>query len=113
MTYEVFLALDDNAADGLPPALAALALDRAGHWDEAHERASEVEASDTNRVHAYLHRKEGDVSNARYWYARVGEPMPEQSLDDEWQVLVRRLLATTVAAGTQSATTERNAASST
>ncbi len=70
MTYEVFLALDDNAADGLPPALAALALDRAGHWDEAHERASEVEASDTNRVHAYLHRKEGDVSNALLVRAR-------------------------------------------
>jgi hypothetical protein len=92
MTYEEFVALDPEQAVGLKAALAALALDRAGRWDAAHERASEAEAAEHNRVHAYLHRKEGDLSNARYWYDRVGEPMPEHSLDEEWSGLVRRFL---------------------
>ncbi len=25
-------------------------------------------------VHAYLHRKQGDTSNAGYWYERAGKP---------------------------------------
>jgi hypothetical protein len=92
MTYEEFLELDVEQAGSLPAPLAALALDRAGRWDAAHERASEAESPETNRVHAYLHRKEGDVANAGYWYGRVGEPMPEYSLDEEWSALVRRFL---------------------
>jgi hypothetical protein len=92
MTYEEFLTLEPEQAGGLPAALEALALDRAGRWDAAHARAAETETLETNRVHAYLHRKEGDVSNARYWYDRVGELAPEHSLDEEWSTLVRRFL---------------------
>ena len=92
MTYEEFVALDPEQAGGLKAALAALALDRAGNWDAAHERVAEVETLEENRVHAYLHREEGDVSNARYWYERVGEPMPDQSFEEEWRGLVRRYL---------------------
>jgi len=92
MTYEEFLALDEAHIDGLPPALAALALDRSERWEAAHERAADEESQDTNRVHAYLHRKEGNTANARYWYDRVGEPMPQVSLEEEWTALVRRFL---------------------
>jgi len=92
MTYEEFLAIDVERARSLAPALAALALDRAGRWEAAHERAQAPETAETNRVHAYLHRKEGDAANARYWYRRVGEPFPACSLDEEWQILVRRYL---------------------
>jgi hypothetical protein len=92
MTYEEFCALDLDRVAGLPAALHALALDRAGQWNAAHERASETETPETNLVHAYLHRKEGDASNARYWYDRVGEPAPELSLGEEWSALVRRFL---------------------
>jgi hypothetical protein len=92
MTYEEFLVLGIEQARNLPPALAALTLDRAGQWEAAHERAQAPETVETNRVHAYLHRKEGDASNARYWYRRVDEPMPECSLDEEWAMLARRFL---------------------
>jgi hypothetical protein len=100
VTFEQFQTLDPEHADMLSPELAALALDRAGRWEAAHERASKVETLQTNRVHAYLHRKEGDLGNARYWYARVGEAIPEQSLDDEWSVLARRFLAASPARNT-------------
>ncbi len=92
MTYERFLALDSAEISALPAALAALALDRVGQWDAAHARAAEAKALETDRVHAYLHRKEGDMSNARYWYERVGEPISDLSLEEEWSALVRRFL---------------------
>jgi hypothetical protein len=27
-------------------------------------------------IHAYLHRKEPDIWNAKYWYRRCGKPYP-------------------------------------
>ena len=44
-------------------------------------------------VHAYLHRKEGDLANAGYWYARAGRSMPAGTLAAEWRDLVGELLA--------------------
>jgi len=44
-------------------------------------------------VHAYLHRKEGDLSNAGYWYARAGRAMPVGTLEAEWRALAEELLA--------------------
>ncbi|MDQ0640943.1 hypothetical protein QF042_004508 [Pedobacter sp. W3I1] len=44
------------------------------------------------RIHAYLHRKEGDIWNADYWYAKAGEKRPQLSLDQEWEELVQRFL---------------------
>jgi hypothetical protein len=93
MTYEEFLAVDPDHTEHLSLELAALALDRAGRWDAAHGSIDDKETPTAQRVHAYLHRKEGDLSNARYWYGRVGEEMPDMSLDDEWSALVRRFLA--------------------
>ncbi len=42
-------------------------------------------------MHAYLHRKEGDLSNARYWYARAGRPVAGGTLEAEWEALVHEL----------------------
>jgi hypothetical protein len=92
MTYEEFLATEPSRFDELPEALRALALDRAGDWAAAHDEASREETPATNRVDAYLHRKEGDLANARWWYDRVGESMSEASLDAEWETLARRYL---------------------
>lgn len=96
MTYDDFLAIDldlnPESASELSPALAALALDRAGNWKAAHAEAARSDTPATNRIHAYLHRKEGDLGNARYWYERVGEPMPDTPLDAEWTMLVDRFL---------------------
>ena len=43
-------------------------------------------------VHTYLHRKEGDSSNANYWYVRAGKTMPGYSLEKEWEEMVKTLL---------------------
>jgi hypothetical protein len=73
--------------------LRALWLDRKGDFAGAHGIAQNVDNEDGARVHAYLHRKEGDLPNARYWYTRAGCPAAQGSLDTEWEALVRRLLS--------------------
>lgn len=77
---------------GLSAALAALWWDAKGDWDKAHERAQERDDAAGMRVHAYLHRKEGDLSNAEYWYRRSGAAPSTLTLDEEWEELVRRFL---------------------
>ena len=67
--------------------LRALQLDKDGDWDRAHGIAQSVSSQNGSRVHAYLHRKEGDLANASYWYSRAGIPVPDSSLDQEWQDL--------------------------
>jgi hypothetical protein len=72
--------------------LAALWHDAQGNWHKAHELAQDIETADAAWVHAYLHRKEGDGSNARYWYRQGGKKFPEQSLQEEWEEMVTELL---------------------
>lgn len=97
MTLEAFRAtLSGTQPPEIRAALRALWWDAKGDWNRAHEAAQEGGDKDGDRVHAYLHRKEGDLSNARYWYSRVGETMPAGSLDEEWTALVGRLLSRTV-----------------
>ena len=74
------------------PLLRALWLDKKGDFDGAHTIAQDVETAEGALVHAYLHRKEGDLSNAGYWYRRARVTPVEQSLDAEWEALVRRFL---------------------
>ena len=75
--------------------LRALWLDANGDWQAAHEIAQALPDPDGAWIHAYLHRKEGDVANAGYWYARAKKPVPKASLDTEWSVLAREFLART------------------
>jgi hypothetical protein len=77
---------------GIDALLRALWFDANGNWDEAHRIAQDVNTSDGARVHAYLHRKEGDAANARYWYRSAGAPAESGSLDAEWEQLARHLL---------------------
>lgn len=77
----------------LPPVLQALWYDANGNWEQAHNIAQSQEGVPAyDRLHAYLHRKEGDRFNANYWYRRAGTPFFDGSLDAEWQVLVQREL---------------------
>ena len=95
MTFEEFrssLAGEEPPA-GLSAAATALWLDGKGKWAEAHELASDVPTSDGALVHAYLHRKEGDLDNARYWYGQARRDPATSSLDEEWQGMVREFLA--------------------
>jgi hypothetical protein len=76
----------------LSPALRALWLDARGNWDGAHEAAQADESGAGDWVHAYLHRKEGDASNAAYWYRRARKPVCKASLDEEWAAIADALL---------------------
>jgi hypothetical protein len=75
------------------PLLAALWHERRGDWTRAHEIAQEIDDETGAWVHAYLHRREGDESNAAYWYRRAGKPIARAGLDDEWRAIVEALLA--------------------
>jgi len=77
---------------GLSGALQALWYDAKGDWDKSHELAQEDAGAAGNWVHAYLHRKEGDTSNARYWYSNAGRPPFSGSLEDEWAAIAGELL---------------------
>ena len=92
MDFETFQA---SLGAATPPEkagalLRALWLDARGDWDGAHAIAQDVEDNDGACVHAYLHRKEGDLSNAGYWYRRASEKPFEGSLAAEWEALARR-----------------------
>ena len=72
--------------------LKSLWYDAKGDWDQAHTLIDQLGDRDSAWVHAYLHRKEGDIWNADYWYRRSEETRPEISLEDEWEMLVERIL---------------------
>jgi hypothetical protein len=81
-----------------PPVAAALVAlwhDAKGNWDAAHNTAQDIENETGAWVHAYLHRKEGDASNAAYWYRRAGKAVARESLDEEWESIVTALLEST------------------
>ena len=95
MTYE---DLEASLRSTAPPphlsdVLRALWYDRRGDWPRAHQIAQAVNDANGAWVHAYLHRKEGDIANADYWYHHAGKTRPEISLDAEWEHLVRTFLA--------------------
>jgi hypothetical protein len=73
--------------------LRALWWDAKGDWDKAHDCAQEDDGASGAIVHAYLHRKEGDLSNAGYWYRRAGRAPHGGTLDEEWQALAAELLS--------------------
>lgn len=76
----------------LPPLLQALWWDAKGDWQRAHQIAQDVETRDGAWVHAYLHRKEGDASNAGYWYRQASKPHCAGETEAEWCDIVDHLL---------------------
>ena len=86
MTLEEFRASDGRGLDG---ALLALWWDAKGDWEKAHEVAQEVAGVDGAWVHAYLHRKEGDLGNAGYWYRRAVAAGDSRL---EWEGIVGEML---------------------
>ena len=88
----------ESLASPAPPSemsslLRALWHDAKGDWKRAHEIVQEQEGRDAAWVHAYLHRKEGDLPNAGYWYRRAKSPVCTTTLDDEWESIATSLLA--------------------
>jgi hypothetical protein len=84
--------LHDDPPSGLSLALLGLWWDAKGNWNKAHESAQQDEDVAGSWVHAYLHRKEGDSSNAGYWYRRAGKTPARNSLEEEWVEIAQALL---------------------
>jgi hypothetical protein len=97
MTLEQFRASlrRDDPPNGLSLALAGLWWDAKGNWKRAHESAQQDEGPAGSWVHAYLHRKEGDLANAGYWYKRANKLPPQGSFGQEWLVIAESLLSDT------------------
>ena len=72
--------------------LQSMWYDAKGDWYEAHSLVDHLHDSTACWVHAYLHRKEGDIGNADYWYRRAGKTRPAISLEEEWETIVKALL---------------------
>jgi hypothetical protein len=77
---------------GLSAPLTALWWDARGDWPRAHDLVDALESTEGMAVHAYLHRREGSLSNADYWYRRAGRLYYRAALEEEWQALVEGLL---------------------
>lgn len=67
--------------------LKALEEDKVGNWEKAHTLVQDINTTEAAWIHAYLHRKEGDQWNAKYWYNRANKPVFQGSLDEEWHQL--------------------------
>ncbi len=94
MVLNEFIQLTDadNPPKNISQNLLALWYDSKGDWRKAHEIVQETSGFEGDWIHAYLHRKEGDLGNANYWYSRVGKIRPNFSLQMEWEQIVEYLL---------------------
>jgi hypothetical protein len=80
-------------SDTLDLALQALWWAGKGDWARAHHCVQQAEGTPRcDHVHAYLHRQEGDLGNAGYWYRRSGQPVHAGPLATEWRSIAARLL---------------------
>jgi len=94
MTLQEFRESLCKPAPPIPENLALTGLwwDAKGDWTRAHESAQQDEGPSGAWVHAYLHRKEGDISNAEYWYNRAGTKHSSASFEIEWDEIAKALL---------------------
>lgn len=96
MTLSEFEATleNDQPPTGLIPPLQALWLERKGEWESAHRALQDQpDAGGAAWVHAYLHRVEGDLPNARYWYGRADREPVATPLKEEWRQIAEALLS--------------------
>lgn len=94
MDFENFIksVQEQNKPKNLSLQLEAMWYDAIGDWQKAHDLVDGPSDQLSAKVHAYLHRKEGDLWNADYWYRKSGETRPSCSLKQEWELLVRAML---------------------
>ena len=88
-----------NSTESLaePPPTLSLELQslwwlKKGDWDKAHDLAQDVGSKQGDWIHAHLHRIEGDLANAAYWYSRAGKPVCRDEFSKEWQEITSELL---------------------
>ncbi|MCH8474874.1 MAG: hypothetical protein LAT55_06565 [Opitutales bacterium] len=73
-------------------ALQSLFWERKGEWEKAHEQVLGKKIPEAAWVHGYLHRKEGDLGNAEFWYTRAGQKAPRGDFAEEWEEITKTLL---------------------
>ena|SRR5688500_3540287 len=97
MTFENFKSSLDkkNPPENLNQLLLALWYDAKGDWEKSHKLVSDINSKEASLIHAYLHRKEGDLGNAEYWYRRAATDCKNISLKEEWDFLVKNLCSAT------------------
>lgn len=78
--------------DGISSALAALWWAGKDDWQKAHKIVMDEDGADCAWVHAYLHRTEGDLDNASYWYRRARREPAQGQLAAEWATIAAALL---------------------
>ena len=82
----------EQPVTGLSAPLKSLWYDGKGDWNQAHAQVDHLNDQESAWVHAYLHRKEGDIGNADYWYRKARQIRPDLSLEEEWEALVGQFL---------------------
>lgn len=85
----------ETPPEEIPELLKALWYEGKSDWETAHNIAQDVHSDDGSWIHAYLHRKEGDLGNAAYWYRRAGKPVSKAPLREEWEQIATELLKQT------------------
>ena len=91
-SFKASIKKNKKPPKGIPPALEALWFQSRGEWDTAHQIAQSEKNPMGCLVHAYLHRAEGDIGNASYWYQLAGKPVSTSRLEDEWEEIVAALI---------------------
>jgi hypothetical protein len=86
------LRASPKVPQGLPAELAALWHVAQGDWHTAHSLVDHLESETAAWVHAHLHRVEGDLDNAGYWYGQAKRPAATNSTDEEWKQIADALL---------------------
>jgi hypothetical protein len=95
MTFKEFK--DSLSKSSPPPTLSkllqALWYEGKNDWETSHNIAQDIHTAEGSWIHAYLHRKEGDIGNASYWYRKAGKPIPDVSSGKEWELITNELLS--------------------
>ena len=91
MNYDNFIKLtkESNPSDVLSGIHLALWYAMKNNWDMAHNIVQDISTDTASWIHAYLHRVEGDLSNANYWYNRAGKQTTTESLESELNNIIK------------------------
>jgi hypothetical protein len=86
-------AADSQPPRGLSREAQSLWFTKKGEWDKAHDIAQDIETPMGSWLHALLHLIEGDLGNARYWFAEAGRPVKKPSqIDELWDEIAEAVL---------------------